>query len=138
MLKPVPDLDDQAAVKDIHDAIEYLDEQAAEHGVDINMHLNPTYAAHGTDLHRALDKGTFEPPRLQHVAQAARHAKGRRLGVFLGLYDEGLAAEGGSFVRCPDGEKDILDQLQRFNETQDYALLDEILEGPEPHACEAP
>ena len=127
MLKPVADLGDQAAVKDIHDAIEYLDGQAEQHGVDINMHLNPTYAAHGTDLHRALDKGTFTPPTLTHVAQAARHAKGRKLGVFLGLYDEGLAAPGGSFVR--EGEGDILDLLQRFNETQDYNLLDTILEG---------
>lgn len=125
MQKPVPGMTDDEAVRDIHRAIEYLDGQATQHGLPLNVHLNPTYVATGTPLAQSFAKGEYVPPRLVDVARAALHARGRRLTVFVGLSDEGLACPGGSFIR--PGDEAILGQLEAFNRSQDYDLLQRIV-----------
>ncbi len=122
MLKPVMGISDDEAVTDIHRAIDYLHEQATRSGVRINLHLNPTYVAHGTQLEPAFASGLFVPPTLGDVARAARHARGKNLSVYLGLFDEGLAVPGGSFLR--EGDEPLRERLEAFNRTQDFALLE--------------
>ena len=122
MQKPIPGLSDQAAVDDIHQAIDYLDEQANRHGIPINMHLNPTYVAKGTLLVDSFLKGEYSPPKLTDVVRAVSHARDKRISVYVGLSDEGLAVKGGSFIRS--GDEVLLERLERFNRSQDYALLD--------------
>jgi hypothetical protein len=122
MLKPVMGISDDEAVADIHRAIDYLHEQATRSGVRINLHLNPTYVAHGTQLETAFASGLFVPPTLADVARAARHARGKNLSVYLGLFDEGLAVPGGSFLR--EGDEPRRERLEEFNRTQDFALLE--------------
>lgn len=123
MLKPVPGLGDDAAVADIHRAIDYLAAQAREHGIAVNLHLNPTYVAFGTVIEDAFRRGEYSPPRLRDAARAAQHAEGKPVSVFIGLSDEGLACEGGSFVR--PGEEALVALLDAFNRTQDFARLRE-------------
>lgn len=125
MQKPVPGMSDSEAVKDICDAIDYLDGIARDFSISVNMHLNPTYAAAGTMLGDAFLRGEYAPPYLLDVAKAARHAKGKRVGIFIGLSDEGLAVEGGSFLR--PGEERIVEALENFNRTQDHGILDALL-----------
>ncbi|MDH5637436.1 MAG: hypothetical protein OEZ04_02985 [Nitrospinota bacterium] len=127
MLKPTPGLTDEEAVGDIHAAIDYLGVVGASMGLPINMHLNPTYVARGTALERSFDKGEFSPPRLRDLARAAFHAKGKGVSIYLGLSDEGLACEGGSFVR--KGEEAMTRELERFNRTGDFAVLENIING---------
>lgn len=124
MQKPVPGMTDDEAVEDIRRAVDYLDETADRHGVKINVHLNPTYVAAGTVLEQAFRERQYTPPRLRDVAEAVRHAQGKGLSVFIGLSDEGLAVEGGSFLR--EEEEHLVEKLQRFNRTQDYGILDRI------------
>ncbi len=124
MQKPVPRMSDAEAVQDIQHAIDYLHEMARQYGIRINMHLNPTYAARGTRLEDAFLKKEYVPPLLTDVARAARHADGKTLSIFIGLSDEGLAVEGGSFLRA--GDRPLLEQLERFNRTQDYSILKAI------------
>ena len=126
MLKPVPDMTDAEAVADVHQAIEYLSSLAEKHNTTINMHLNPTYVARGTPLEAAFRAGKYTPPDLLDVARAARHGRGRRISLFIGLSDEGLAVPGGSFNR-PGSEK-LAVRLEQFNRTQDYSILDAICE----------
>jgi len=121
MQKPVPGLSDADAVLDIRRAIDYLARLARRHGVTINLHLNPTYVAAGTALEREFSEGNYTPPRLLDVARAALHARDTGLGVFLGLYDEGLAVPGGSFLRA--GDAPLVAAMERFNQTQDYRIL---------------
>jgi len=125
MQKAVPGMSDDTAVADIHRAIDYLDELAKRYGVAINMHLNPTFAAAGTPLGEAYTRGAFQPPKLVDVARAARHAVGKAVTVYVGLSDEGLAVPGGSFLR--PGEEALVDALETFNRTLDYALLDALI-----------
>ena len=126
MQKPVPGMTDEEAVQDIKNAIDYLSQVSRDSGVRINMHLNPTYAAYGTPLAEAFKEGRYSPPRLIDVAKSALHAKGKNLSIFLGLFDEGLAVEGGSFVR--PGDEELVNQLEKFNRTQDFEILESILE----------
>jgi len=121
MQKPVPGMSDEAAVADVQAAIDYLARQAGQHGVHIDMHLNPTYVARGTPLAEAFEQGLFEPPQLLDVARAVLHAEEQDLTVFIGLNDEGLAVPGGSFIR--PGEEPLVEQLERFNRSQDFGIL---------------
>lgn len=125
MQKPVPGMTDADGIRDIHLAIEYLAQQARACGVALNLHLNPTYVAYGTVLEDQFRRGEYTPPRLVDVAHAALPAEGQPLTVFLGLSDEGLACEGGSFLR--PGEEGIVRELEDFNRTQDYAHLRAVI-----------
>lgn len=124
MQKPVPGMTDAEAVADIKNAIDYLSKIATQYRIDINMHLNPTYVAAGTILEEKFREGKYTPPLLKDVAEAPRHARGKRISVFIGLSDEGLAVGGGSFLH-PDDEE-LVEALKLFNRTQDYDILDRI------------
>lgn len=121
MLKPVVEMTEENAVADIHRAMDYLEETASKHKAVVNMHLNPTYAAKGTQLEAAFREGRYAPPTLETLRRAAAHGKGKKISLYLGLYDEGLAASGGSFIRRGDGP--LLKRMHVFNKTQDYSLL---------------
>jgi radical SAM enzyme (TIGR01210 family) len=125
MQKPVPGMSDAEAVEDIHRAIDYLADLARRHGTRINLHLNPTYVAFGTELERSFRRGEYSPPRLKDVARAALHAEGKPISLFVGLSDEHLACSGGSFVR--KGDEPLLALLETFNRSQDFAVLRSVL-----------
>jgi uncharacterized Fe-S cluster-containing MiaB family protein len=101
--------------------VDYLDSIAKKYSLEINMHLNPTYVATGTELAHAFSRGEYTPPTLESVRKAALHAKNTSVSVFIGLNDEGLAVPGGSFIR--DGDRKLAALLEEFNSTRNYDLL---------------
>ncbi|MFC1669748.1 hypothetical protein ACFL20_05095 [Spirochaetota bacterium] len=121
MQKPVPGISEEEAIEDIKKAIDYLDSIAHRFSVNINMHLNPTYVAYGTQLEEAFKDGAYEPPLLESVRKAALYGNGKNISIFIGLNDEGLAVEGGSFIR--KGDESLVKKFEKFNHTQDYDLL---------------
>lgn len=121
MQKPVPEMSDAEAIEDVRRGIAYLDSVARSHDLRINLHLNPTYVARGTALETAFRAGRFSPPRLQDVMTAVLHARDTVLSVYVGLHDEGMAVDGGSFVR--PGDEAAVRSLAEFNRTQDYRLI---------------
>ncbi len=125
MLKPVPGINDEEAILDIHRAIDYLSDISVRHDVRINMHLNPTYVARGTELERAFIRGEYKPPRLTDLSRAAYYGRDKNISIFLGLSDEGLACEGGSFIR--PGDEELITILETFNRTSDFTLFQEVL-----------
>jgi len=62
------------------------------------------------------------PPTLHNLAKAAKQGEGKRISIFIGLYDEGLAVEGGSFIR--EGEDSLIKTLEDFNKIGDFKVLD--------------
>jgi radical SAM enzyme (TIGR01210 family) len=91
MQKPVPGMTDEEGVLDIHRAIDYLSGLTRQHGVRINLHLNPTYVAFGTLLERKFRQGEYSPPARrgprrsacrsqthQHFSRALRRRPGLR------------------------------------------------------------
>lgn len=121
MFQPVPGVDTDQAISDLREAIVYLTDVSQEFSLPINLHVNPTYVARDTKLHEAFLEGTYEPPHLSDVAHAIATAEGSPLTIFVGLYDEGLACEGGSFIR--PGDEELMARLNTFNHTQNYGLL---------------
>ena len=73
----------------------------------------------------ALTFCEYRPPYIADVACAALHAKGKGISVFIGLFDEGLAAPGGSFIR--DGDAKMIKILEQFNKTQDFGILENLV-----------
>ena len=122
MLKPVPGLTDEDAREDIKKGIDYLDTIANRYDLGINMHLNPTYVARGTILEKEFLEGRYRPPDLKLTRDAVLYAEDKNITVYVGLYDEDLAVEGGSFLRSEE-DKTWLDKLERFNATLDYSFL---------------
>ena len=125
MQKPVPGMSDEEGVRDIQRAIEYLCGLSGKHGVTINMHLNPTFVAYGTPLEKSFLQGEYTPPRLIDVARAAAYAENRNISIFIGLFDEGLAVDGGSFLRAGEGK--LVETLEQFNRTQNFEILTRII-----------
>ncbi|MBU1566038.1 MAG: hypothetical protein KJ630_10465 [Proteobacteria bacterium] len=121
MVKPVPELSEEDAVRDVANGIAYLSRIAVRYDLAINMHLNPTYVARSTKLEEAFHAGLYAPPLLQSVARAVLAAEGKKISVFVGLNDEGLAVPGGSFIR--QGDEDLINALEAFNRTQDFRSL---------------
>ena len=121
MVKPVPELSEDAAIRDVINGIDYLAGIADRYQLSINMHLNPTYAAKGTKLAEAFVRGDYTPPLLASVRQAVLAAQGKNITVFVGLHDEGLAVPGGSFIR--EGDEQLVKALECFNRTQDFTAL---------------
>lgn len=121
MLKPTPGLSEEDAIADIVGGIHYLDRLARRYRIPINMHLNPTYVAAGALLEKEFHAGRFTPPLLDSVRRAALAAEGKNISLYIGLNDEGLAVENGSFRR--PGDEALIERLHRFNISQDYALL---------------
>lgn len=121
MQKPVPGMTDEEAIRDIQNGIDYLDGIAARFGLKINMHLNPTYVARGTSLEDAFRRGEYRPPELYDVAKAVLHALDKDISVYIGLFDEGLAVPGGSFIR--PGDENLVKRMEEFNKTQDFSSL---------------
>jgi radical SAM enzyme (TIGR01210 family) len=119
MQKPVPGMSDVEAVADIHHAIDYLNQIANTHDILINMHL-----ATGTALETAFWEGRYSPPHLEDVAEAAHHAKEKSISTFIGLSDEGMAVEGGSFL-LPESQA-LVEKLELFNRSHDFNILEEI------------
>lgn len=127
MFKPVVDahMTREQAIQDIHEAIRYLSDLTDRiPGSTISIHLNPTYAARGTPLATAFLERKYTPPHLIDVVRAVRFGEGRGIPIFIGMNDEDLAVEGGSFIR--PGDEDLLPILHKFNKTQDYSLFQSL------------
>ena len=124
MQKPVPGMTDAEAVEDIQHAIDYLGRIAAEQRYRRQHAPEPDLRCRGHDARTGVSRATYTPPLLRDVAAAARHARDEPLSVFIGLTTEGLAVEGGSPIR--EGDEDLVRQLEQFNRTQDYDILDRI------------
>lgn len=121
MQKPVSNMTDGEGIHDIQEGIRYLGKMSEKYGVDITMYLNPTYVARGTVLETEFNDGKYVPPKLKDVLIAVSVAQRHDVNVFVGLYDEGLAVDGGSFIR--EGDQRYVDALAAFNHDQDYAAL---------------
>ncbi len=127
MLKPVPQITEEEAVLDVKNAIDYLDSLAVSLKLDINMHLNPTYVPSGTLLEQAFQEGGYSPPSLENLIACLLHAQGRRITIYAGIDDEGLAVPGGTFMHGHD--RDVYHALEEFNRLQDYEILRRLLPG---------
>ena len=93
MYKAVPNkyMDVDAAIEDINNASKYFAELAKKYEVKINLHINPTYLATGTQLYKDYKNGLYTPLTVQDIAKMFDKLDIRdELSYFISLNDEGL------------------------------------------------
>ena len=81
MLKPVVEFDAEAAVADVHAAIQWLSTLSQQTGLRIDLHLNPTYVARGTGLEEDFKAGRFTPPLSTTQPAPPRRQRHRSLNI---------------------------------------------------------
>lgn len=129
MLKPHHSLDEEQGVEEAFHGVDELADLSAQHGVQTSLHLNPTYIAKGCRLTEELLEHGYQPPELSSVLRVVARACERGLPIYVGLDDEGLAVEGGTFRSTGLDRRRAVSALQEFNRHQDHArLLQEV--GP--------
>jgi len=128
MVKPDPAQSEEDGIREASESIHYLGRSAREFGVAISAHLNPTFVARGTELEGSFEKAGYQPPDLASVVDVLQATRDDGVWTFVGLDDEGLASEGGSFRcdRLPRGP--LTDALWSFNASKDYAALRHAVE----------
>lgn len=127
MLKPAAGMSDEDAIAEAAETVLHLQAIGEHYGVPVSVRLSPTFAAVGSELHLQLEEDRFKPPTFRDVVAVLRVCgeRGLRVPLFVGLHDEGLATEHGTF-----GNHDLSDPYYRralgdFNGHQD---LDRLLE----------
>lgn len=124
LLKPLGTSEEEA-VDDVIQSGRYVSQLAARLGLKVRVALEPTFVCEGTPLAEEHRAGRFTPPSLSSVARAAASLRRLGLAVHVGLSEEGLRTAG-SPGGCAQHDPRCRAALQRFNETQDSAVLESI------------
>ena len=123
MLKPHHSLTEEQGVVEAVDGLAELAGLGERYGVTVSVHLNPTYIAEGCRLTDELVEHGYEPPELSSVIEVVLDAKRRGLAIYVGLDDEGLAVEGGTFRSTGLDRDRAVNALKAFNRHQDLERL---------------
>ncbi|HJN78319.1 MAG TPA: hypothetical protein QGF58_30680 [Myxococcota bacterium] len=123
MLKPHHSLSEEGGVQEAINGLEHLRSLGEEHGVPVSIHLNPTYIAEGCALTEELVAAGYQPPELSSVIRVAEGALSRGLPLYVGLDDEGLALQGGTFRSTGLDAERAVAAILSFNRHQDIDRL---------------
>jgi radical SAM enzyme (TIGR01210 family) len=123
MLKPHHSLSEEEGVREAVAGLDHLKRLGDEFGVDVSIHLNATYIAEGCRLTDELVAHGYEPPELSSMVEVVREAGKRRLPIYAGLDDEGLAVQGGTFQATELDRAVVVEALSAFNRHQDVDRL---------------
>ncbi len=123
MLKPHYSLSEEEGIAEAVAGVDELASLGEEHGVPVSIHLNPTYIAKGCQLTDDLVAHGYEPPELTSVIEVVGVADRRGIPIYVGLDDEGMAIEGGTFESHGLDRVGAVSALQAYNRHQDFARL---------------
>ena len=127
MLKPHFSLSETEGITEANNGVQELYELSQQFNLPISIHLNTTYITEGCQLTDDMKKFGYEPPELSSVIKVVEYAKKLNMQIYLGLDDEGLAIEGGTFRSTGYDRAQTVKALLAFNHHQDYEkLLHEI------------
>jgi len=123
MLKPHHSLTEQGGIDEAVDGVTHLAELRDEFDMPVSIHLNPMYIAEGCRLADAMKEAEFEPPELSSVVAVVRESCARGIPIYIGLDDEGLATDGGTFESSGLNREATVAALLSFNRHQDLSRL---------------
>lgn len=124
MLKPHHSLTEEAGVTEAVAGLEHLRGLSLEFDVPVSIHLNPTYIAAGCALTEELVAAGYQPPELRSVLRVARQSIERGMPLYVGLDDEGLALQGGTWRATGLDADQAVAAIQAFNRHQDIDRLE--------------
>jgi radical SAM enzyme (TIGR01210 family) len=123
MLKPHYSLTEEEGIKEAVNGIKELHSLSLEFKVPISVHLNPTYIAKGCSLTEDMIKYGFLPPELSSVLSVLKSASELSVPVYVGLDDEGMAVEGGTFRSTGLNREKTVAALKAYNRHQNFEQL---------------
>lgn len=102
----------------------YLIELCDELNTDLLIRINPMYCAEGSPWAKRAKKHDWTPPSIRDIAAVTRTLADKGVAVYVGLSDEGLAEEGGTYQSRSDYDSTLHDALHTYNRTQNLSELD--------------
>jgi radical SAM enzyme (TIGR01210 family) len=123
MLKPHYSLTEEEGITEAVNGVKELHGLSLEYKVPIAIHLNPTYIAVGCSLTNEMIQFGYKPPELSSVIEVVKVSAELGMPLYVGLDDEGMAIEGGTF-RSTGLDKDrAVKALKAFNKHQNFEQL---------------
>ncbi len=131
MLKPGAGMTDDEGIAETVETIRHLDRLGKHFNVEVSVRLNPTFAAVGSELYYQFQNHRYTPPTLRDVYQVLHrcHKESVDLQIFLGLNNEGLSYEEGSFGNHDGTDQFYLQALTAFNAHQNFSRLAKDVEN---------
>ena len=123
MLKPHYSLTEKEGIIEANNGLEELSGLGREYDVPVYVHLNPTYIAKGCRLTEELIAHDYKPPELASVIEVVKAAGNYGMSIYVGLDDEGLAIENGTFRSTGLDRDKVVNALKSFNRHQDLERL---------------
>jgi radical SAM enzyme (TIGR01210 family) len=123
MLKPHYSLTEEAGIVEAKNGVKELSDLSLQYSVSTSVHLNPTYIAKGCRLTDEMKAAGYQPPELSSVIEVVKYARELNLNIYVGLDDEGMAIEGGTFRHTGLDKEKTVAALQQFNRHQDIDRL---------------
>lgn len=123
MLKPHWSLTEEQGIVEACNGVDELADLSRQYGVPVSIHLNPTYIARGCRLAEELLAHDYEPPELTSLVEVLRDCHRQGIPVYVGLDDEGLAVQGGTFQSTGVDRERVVAAVQAFNRHQDFDRL---------------
>lgn len=120
MLKPHHTLTERGGIEEAIAGLKHLHGLGQEFGVPTAVHLNPTYMAEGCSLTVELRLHEYQPPELSSVIEVVKAAEALSMAIYLGLDDEGLAVDEGTFRSTGLDRARTVAALQAYNRHQDF------------------
>ena len=127
MLKPHPSLNEEQGIVEAQNGIQEIFDLGKAYDVPVSIHLNPTYIAEGCSLTKEMLDSGFQPPELSSVIKVIEFASRLKTSIYVGLDDEGMAVEGGTFGSTELDKDKTVKAILDFNRHQDFEkMTDEI------------
>jgi hypothetical protein len=123
MIKPHFSLSEEEGIIEAFNGLKELAELQEKYKVKTTVHLNPTYIAENCSLTADMIKFGYQPPEISSILEVVAKAKELKLQVYIGLDDEGIAVEGGTFRDTGFDRKIAKEAMLDFNKHQDIDLL---------------
>jgi hypothetical protein len=123
MLKPHYSLSEEEGITEAVNGVKELHALSREFNVPISVHLNPTYIAKGCSLTDDMIKYGFLPPELSSVLDVLKVASEYGVPIYVGLDDEGMAIEGGTFRSTGLNKEITVAALKAYNRHQNFEQL---------------
>lgn len=123
MLKPHYSLNEEEGVVEAINGLIELDSFRKDYGIPVSVHLNPTYIAADCRLTDEMIEFGYKPPELSSVIKVLEKAAELKLNTYVGLDDEGMAVEGGTFRTTGLDKEKTVEAIKDFNKNQDIELL---------------
>jgi archaeosine synthase beta-subunit len=123
MLKPHHSLSEEEGIVEAQNGIQEIYDLGKAYDVPVSVHLNPTYIAEGCRLTADMLKFGFKPPELTSVIKVVEYASHLKMPIYVGLDDEGVAVEGGTFRSTGLDKEKTVKALTDFNRHQDFGKM---------------